>query len=76
VAADGDRPAVPAWEQALRIAEWIHGSGEDGNGGPNSAFPGPYWLRQPPSFSDREWILAIAESYRGLAKHAEMAASS
>jgi hypothetical protein len=72
----GDRPTVTAREQALRIAEWIHGSSADGHGGDRAEFPGPYWLRQPPSLSDREWILAIAESYRGLTRHVEMAASS
>jgi hypothetical protein len=75
-AADLDVPSVSAREQAMRIAEWIHASSEDGRPGENSAFPGPYWLRQPPAYSDREWILAIAECYRGLTRHVEMAASS
>jgi hypothetical protein len=75
-AAEGDLPSVPAREQALRIAQWIHAGSEDEHRDTSQTFPGPYWLRQPPSFSDREWILAIAESYRGLAQHVEMAVSS
>ena len=31
-----------------------------------SSFPGLGWLRQPTSYSDREWILAIAKQYRQL----------
>jgi hypothetical protein len=52
--------------QARRVAEWIH----DGRGATresaNSKFPGPTWLRQPSGYSDREWILAIADEYRKL----------
>ena len=29
-------------------------------------FPGLGWLRQPTTYSDREWILAIAKQYRQL----------
>ncbi|MCB0948586.1 MAG: hypothetical protein KDB44_04770 [Mycobacterium sp.] len=36
---------------------------DDGEG---RAFPGLAWLRQPASYSDREWILEIAEQYRRL----------
>ncbi len=32
----------------------------------SAAFPGLGWLRQPTSYSDREWILAIATQYRQL----------
>ena len=47
-------------EQARRIAAWIHaGRGADRDSA-NVKFPGPNWLRQPASYSDREWILAIA----------------
>jgi hypothetical protein len=69
-------PSVSAEEQANRIAEWIHADSEGGDHETDRAFPGPYWLRQPPAFSDREWILAIAKSYRGLTRHVEMASSS
>ena len=30
-------------------------------------FPGLGWLRQPTTYSDREWILAIAKQYRDTA---------
>ena len=50
-------------EQARAIAEWIH-SGRDGGG--HARFPGPVWLRQPESYSDREWIIEIARQYRNL----------
>jgi hypothetical protein len=61
-------------EQARRIASWIYqGRGEDRDRA-NVNFPGPNWLRQPASFSDREWILAIASQYRALDKSAEVAA--
>jgi hypothetical protein len=71
-----DIPAVTAREQALRIAEWIHAGSEDADARENAEFPGPYWLRQPTSLSDREWILEIAESYRGLTRRVEMVAST
>ena len=29
-------------------------------------FPGVEWLRQPETYSDREWILEIAQQYRSL----------
>lgn len=53
-------PATPD-QQALEIARWIHGHG---------AFPGLGWMRQPESYSDREWILAIARRYRDLTSDA------
>ena len=37
------------------IAAWIADQHE---------FPGLPWLRQPESYSDREWILEIARQYR------------
>jgi hypothetical protein len=65
--ADLDSPPVPADEQARGIAEWIF-AGRDAarNGAAHQAFPGLNWLRQPATFSDREWILAIAEQFREL----------
>ena len=65
--ADLDSPPVPADEQARGIAEWIF-AGRDAarNGAAPQAFPGLNWLRQPATFSDREWILAIAEQFREL----------
>ncbi|WP_102144910.1 hypothetical protein [Mycobacterium hubeiense] len=59
-------PDVPPQEQARAIAEWIF----QGRSAPpedrHAAFPGLVWLRQPESYSDREWILAIAAQYRAL----------
>jgi hypothetical protein len=65
--ADLDSPPVPADEQARGIAEWIF-AGRDAarDGAAHQAFPGLNWLRQPATFSDREWILAIAEQFREL----------
>jgi hypothetical protein len=60
---DAERPQVPPRDQAEAIAEWIYDTRE---GDKNSVFPGLVWLSQPESYSDREWILAIAEQYREL----------
>ena len=60
-------------EQARRIAAWIHaGRGEDRDSA-NVRFPGPNWLRQPASCSDREWILAIASQYQAIDRSADVA---
>ncbi|MGH3582193.1 MAG: hypothetical protein ACRDUB_11455 [Mycobacterium sp.] len=58
-----DAPPVPAGEQARGIARWIYDGRGDGRDAANADFPGLNWLRQPPTYSDREWILAIAEQY-------------
>jgi hypothetical protein len=52
--------------QAERIASWIHRGRDVPQDEAAVNFPGPAWLRQPASYSDREWILAIAERYRAL----------
>lgn len=52
--------------QARRVAEWIHDGRGASRESANSKFPGPTWLRQPSGYSDREWILAIADEYRKL----------
>lgn len=52
--------------QARAVAQWIYETRDDEPG--RAGFPGLNWLRQPPSFSDREWILAIADQYRQLDK--------
>lgn len=67
--ADLDSPPVPADVQARGIAEWIYaGRSEDRSAAErdtaHAEFPGLNWLRQPTTFSDREWILAIAEQFR------------
>jgi hypothetical protein len=76
-----DNPSDPATlsvspeDQARRIAEWIlAGRGADRDAA-NSLFPGPNWLRQPSSYSDREWILAIADQYRMLDRRVDVAAA-
>ncbi|MGW0162739.1 hypothetical protein ACWDUN_25800 [Mycobacterium sp. NPDC003323] len=64
--ADLDSPPVPADEQARGIATWIYDGRDEPTSDAHESFPGLNWLRQPTTFSDREWILAIAEQYRGL----------
>lgn len=54
--------------QAERVASWIYGGCDLPQEEAALGFPGPMWLRQPPTYSDREWILAIAEQYRSLAR--------
>jgi hypothetical protein len=69
--ADLESPSVPPMQQAQLIAEWIFSGrsaarvSTDG-AGRIGAFPGLRWLRQPDTYSDREWILAIAQEYRKL----------
>ncbi|OPX07001.1 hypothetical protein [Mycobacterium sp. AT1] len=70
-----DSPDVEPDEQALRIAEWINAGRDNPGDAANAAFPGPHWLRQPPSYSDREWILAIADQYRTLENKVSVASS-
>ena len=66
-AAEIETPAALPQEQARAVASWIY-AGRDGAGKNGSAtFPGLGWLRQPTSYSDREWILEIAHQYRELA---------
>lgn len=65
-ASEMEAPSVPPQEQARTIAEWVHDGREDAPQDTTATFPGPGWLRQPASYSDREWILAIAQQYRQL----------
>ncbi|MUL79958.1 hypothetical protein [Mycolicibacterium sp. CBMA 226] len=64
---DAERADVAPDVQARRVASWIY-DGRSGRpkGGSRTKFPGPSWLRQPATYSDREWILAIATQYREL----------
>jgi hypothetical protein len=62
-----ESPSVPPEQQARTIAQWIYDGREDAPDDADAAFPGLGWLRQPTSFSDREWILEIAQQYRQLA---------
>jgi hypothetical protein len=57
-----DEPQVSATERAGAIARWIDAGRVHPPG--YGAFPGLGWLRQPDTYSDREWILEIAASYR------------
>jgi hypothetical protein len=67
--------SVSPEDQARSIAEWIFaGRGADRDTA-NARFPGPNWLRQPSSYSDREWILAIANQYRTLDRRVDVAAA-
>jgi hypothetical protein len=63
--ADLETPAVSPEEQAHAIAEWIY-AGRSDQEARRATFPGLSWLRQPKTYSDREWILAIAKQYRQL----------
>lgn len=73
VLTDVEQPVVPPTEQATAIATWIY-AGRDiprsdesaARSAADAAFPGMEWLRQPETYSDREWILEIAQQYRAL----------
>jgi len=54
---------VDSVRQAQAVARWILAGPDD-----VSAFPGRDWLRQPTSYSDRDWILEIARQYRALSR--------
>jgi len=73
---DVETPDVEPEEQARAIAEWIY-AGRDATDEETKGalFPGLGWLRQPTSYSDREWILAIADQYRQLDRAGAAAAS-
>lgn len=61
-----EAPAVSPRDQARAIAQWIHAGTEAASEVEPAGFPGLGWLRQPSDYSDREWILEIAEQYRTL----------
>ncbi len=61
-----EAPPVAPREQARAIAEWIYAGRALPRDETRAAFPGLNWLRKPDSYSDREWILAIATEYRAL----------
>ena len=63
--AELDSPTVPPREQARVIAQWIY-AGREGAPRDGHENPGLGWLRQPSAYSDREWILEIAQQYRAL----------
>jgi hypothetical protein len=66
-ASELESPPVPPREQARTIAQWIFDAREGAPEDKRASFPGLGWLRQPTSYSDREWILEIAQQYRQLA---------
>jgi hypothetical protein len=66
-ASELESPPVPPREQARTIAQWIFDGRESAPEDKRASFPGLGWLRQPTSYSDREWILEIAQQYRQLA---------
>ena len=73
---DVETPDVEPEKQARAIAEWIYaGRGETDAETKRALFPGLGWLRQPTTYSDREWILAIAKQYRQLDRAAVAADS-
>jgi hypothetical protein len=63
-AADRHTPGVSPAEQASAIAKWIYDGSHHAD--KTKGFPGLAWLRQPDDYSDREWILEIAQQYRNL----------
>ena len=62
IAASHSQIGVTGPQQALAVARWIHGGCGNGAG----TFPGRGWLRQPASYSDREWIIEISRQYRSV----------
>ncbi|MDA2894119.1 hypothetical protein PDG61_24640 [Mycolicibacterium sp. BiH015] len=64
--AELEAPDVSPTEQAAAIAAWIYEGHDDAPGGGREKFPGLAWLRQPTTYSDREWILEISRQYRQL----------
>ena len=62
-----ESPSVAPQDQARAIAQWIYDGREDAPIDISATFPGLGWLRQPETYSDREWILEIAQQYRQLA---------
>jgi hypothetical protein len=63
-----ETPSVPPQEQAQAIARWIYAGSEAAPEVMRATFPGLGWLRQPSTYSDREWILEIAQQYRALVR--------
>jgi hypothetical protein len=64
---------VTPTDRALAVARWVHAGTGAGTGAGPDGFPGRGWLRQPTSYSDREWILEIARQYRALDRSAAAA---
>ncbi|MEO3759907.1 hypothetical protein ABGB19_16660 [Mycobacterium sp. B14F4] len=71
--AELESPQVPPKEQAQAIARWIYAGSEAAPEVMRASFPGLGWLRQPSAYSDREWILEIAQQYRALTRRGDAA---
>ncbi|MGP4056317.1 hypothetical protein ACTWP6_16090 [Mycobacterium sp. 4D054] len=66
-----EAPDASPTEQAAAIAAWIYEGRHGAAGAGRERFPGLAWLRQPATYSDREWILEIARQYRRLTADAD-----
>lgn len=66
--AEAGAPQVCPEDQARAVARWIYAESEAAPEAMQADFPGPGWLRQPSTYTDREWILEIAQQYRALAR--------
>ncbi|PRC42418.1 hypothetical protein C6A85_000000110595 [Mycobacterium sp. ITM-2017-0098] len=64
--AELEAPDVTPAEQGAAVAAWIYGGRDKDAADGRAKFPGLAWLRQPATYSDREWILEIADQYRRL----------
>jgi hypothetical protein len=62
--AELEAPDASPTEQASAVAAWIYEGKAGETAGGREKFPGLAWLRQPATYSDREWILEIARQYR------------
>jgi hypothetical protein len=65
---DVERPTVSPEEQARAVAQWIYAGRSGKQVAAEKTFPGLGWLRQPDSYSDRDWIIEIARQYRALSR--------
>ena len=66
--AELETPDVAPVEQARAVARWIYAGSATAPEAMRADFPGLGWLRQPDTYSDREWILEIAHQYHELAR--------
>jgi hypothetical protein len=64
--AELEAPDASPTEQASAVAAWIYEGRVGDAAAGRENFPGLAWLRQPATYSDREWILEIARQYRRL----------
>ncbi len=62
-----ESPPVPPQEQARTIAQWIYAGREGAPKDTRASSRDLAGCASPTSYSDREWILEIAQQYRQLA---------